>query len=72
MTDDKALASNIEMLKTVRGRISKMIDDGMSLEQVTAAKPTADLDPTFGDVSNSLGFVDRVYTSLTIAKGGKK
>jgi hypothetical protein len=52
------------MLKTVRDRVSEMIDKGMSLEQAIAAKPTADLDARYGDVANSLGFVDRVYTSL--------
>ena len=64
MADDDALRRYVEMLRTVRGRISKMIDEGMSVEEVIAAKPTADLDEIFGDVENSLGFVDRVYTSL--------
>lgn len=41
-----------------------MIDDGMSVEEAIAAKSTADLDETYGDVANSLGFIDRVYTSL--------
>ncbi len=64
VTDDAALRRYVEMLKTVRERISKLIDAGMSVEEVIAAKPTADLDEVFGDVANSLGFVDRVYTSL--------
>jgi len=64
VTDDAALRRYVEMLKTVRERISKMIDEGMSVEEVIAAKPTADLDELFGDVANSLGFVDRVYASL--------
>lgn len=64
VTDDDALRRYIEMLKTVRERVSKMIDEGMSVEEAIAAKPTADFDEVFGDVSNSLGFVDRVYTSL--------
>ena len=64
VTDDAALRHYVEMLKTVRKRISAMIDQGMSVEEVIAAKPTADLDATFGDVAKSLGFVDRVYTSL--------
>ncbi len=64
ITDDAALGRYVEMLKTVRGRVSKMIDEGMSVEAVIAAKPTADLDEVYGDVANSMGFVDRVYTSL--------
>jgi cyclase len=64
VADIDTLRSYIEMLKTVRERVSKMIDDGLSVEEVVAAKPTADLDALFGDESKSLGFVDRVYTSL--------
>jgi len=64
VTDYAAMQRYVEMLKTVRDRVSEMIDKGMSLEQVIAAKPTADLDARYGDVANSLGFVDRVYTSL--------
>jgi len=64
VTDDVALRRYVKMLKTVRKRISEMIDQGMGVEEIIAAKPTADLDEVFGDVENSLGFVDRVYTSL--------
>jgi glyoxylase-like metal-dependent hydrolase (beta-lactamase superfamily II) len=64
VTDDDTLRRYVEMLKTVRGRISKMIDEGMSIEEVIDAKPTADLDEVFGDVEKSMGFVDRVFTSL--------
>jgi hypothetical protein len=35
-----------------------------SVDEVIAAKPTEYLDAVFGDVANSLGFVDRVYASL--------
>jgi glyoxylase-like metal-dependent hydrolase (beta-lactamase superfamily II) len=68
VTNYAALQRYIEMLKTVRTRVSEMIDRGMSVAEVIAAKPTADLDETFGDVANSLGFVDRVYTSLKKGK----
>ena len=64
VTDRAALQRYVTMLKTVRDRVWDMIKKGKSVEQVIAAKPTADLDPTFGDVANSLGFVDRVYSSL--------
>lgn len=64
VTDDDALRRYIEMLKAVRERVSKMIDEGMSVEEAIAAKPTADFDEVFGDVADSLGFVDRVYASL--------
>lgn len=55
------LAAYISMLKTISLRIGGMISDGMTLEQVAAAKPTAQYDKTYGDPT---GFVDRVYTSL--------
>lgn len=64
ITDTDTLERYIAMLETVPERIAKMIADGLSVKEVVAAKPTADLDATFGDVANSLGFVDRVYASL--------
>ncbi len=64
VTNYAAMQRYVEMLKTVRTRVSEMIDQGMSVDEVVAAKPTADLDASFGDVANSLGFVDRVYASL--------
>ena len=45
-------------------RRSTLSAKGNEPEQTIAAKPTADLDARYGDVANSLGFVDRVYTSL--------
>jgi cyclase len=69
VTDAATLGRYIKMLKTVRGRIAEMIAKGMSVEEVVAAKPTADLDETYGDVANSLGFVDRVYASLKKIEG---
>ena len=65
VTDVAALERYIAMLETVRDRVSAMIDQGKSLEEVIAAKPTADFDGTYGPVEESLGFLDRVYTSLT-------
>jgi cyclase len=64
VTDDAALRRYVEMLKAVRSRISAMIDEGMNVDEVVAARPTEDLDAVFGDVADSLGFVDRVYASL--------
>ena len=64
ITDVPAFERYVEMLQTVRDRIAGMIEEGKSLEEVVAARPTHDFDATFGDVSASLGFLDRVYTSL--------
>ena len=38
----------LEMLKTVRGRMSKLIAEGKSLEEITRLKPNADYDETLG------------------------
>ena len=64
VTDYAHMKAYTEMLKTVRDRVSKMIDAGKSLEEVTASDPTAGFEDSFGDVSKSLGFINRVYTSL--------
>ena len=65
VTDMPDLAAYIEMLKTVRQRVKALIDEGKTMEEVMAADVTADLDEVYGDVSQSLGFINRVYTSLT-------
>ncbi|MCE2406892.1 MAG: MBL fold metallo-hydrolase [Pseudomonadales bacterium] len=65
VTDMPDLAAYIDMLKTVRQRVKALIDDGKSLVEVEAAHVTADLSERYGDVLQSLGFVNRVYTSLT-------
>ncbi len=56
------LAAYVTMLETVRNRINRMIDAGMSLEEVLSAAPTADFDENFG---NPARFIDRSYKSLS-------
>ena len=56
------LADYVAMLTTVRGRIAALIADGASLEQVAAAKPTAEWDAQRG---NPAYFINRSYASLT-------
>ena len=54
-----------DMLMIVRDRVQKMIDNGMTLAQVKAAKPTMDYDPLFGRQRGATArFVDAVYRSL--------
>ncbi|MDC0247496.1 MBL fold metallo-hydrolase [OCS116 cluster bacterium] len=52
----------VSMLKTIRGRILKMIDEGKSLQEVIDAKPTKDFDEKYPDWLGN--FVNRAYTSL--------
>lgn len=51
------------MLTTVRDRVQRMIDDGMTEDQVVAAAPTADLDAAWG--GDSERFVRGAYQSLS-------
>ena len=41
------------------------MDEGKTMEEIIAAKVTKDFDPRYGFESASLGFVNRVYTSLS-------
>jgi glyoxylase-like metal-dependent hydrolase (beta-lactamase superfamily II) len=54
-----------DMLATVRDRVKKQKDAGKSLAEVTAAKPTADLDAKWGNGSIKPDFfVNLVYSTL--------
>ena len=64
VTDTAALSRYIYMLKTVRSRIAAMIAEGKTMQEVMDAQPTADFDEVYGPETASLGFVNRVYTSL--------
>lgn len=64
VTDYAGLEAYIAMLTTVRDRVVKLIAEGKSMQAVIDVKVTADFDETYGDESASLGFVNRVYTSL--------
>ena len=64
VTDYAALEAYIAMLTTVRDRVAALLADGKSLNEVALAQVTADFDKHYGDVASSLGFVNRVYTSL--------
>jgi glyoxylase-like metal-dependent hydrolase (beta-lactamase superfamily II) len=56
------LVDYIDMLETVRDRISSMIDAGMTVEEVIAAAPTAGFDERYGD---PVRLIDRAYISLS-------
>jgi len=57
-----------EMVTIIRDRIQDMINKGMTLEQVKAARPTQDYDPRYGTTTGIWTtdmFVEAVYKSLT-------
>ena len=66
VTDYQALSDYIDMLTVIRDRIVKLIESGATLEEVYAAKPTAEYDEAQGD--NTL-VVNRAYMSLTHRRG---
>jgi glyoxylase-like metal-dependent hydrolase (beta-lactamase superfamily II) len=58
-----------DMLIILRDRIQKMIDSGMTLAQVKAAKPTMDYDPEYGrEPGVTARFVEAVFRSLSAKK----
>ena len=65
VTDAARLDEYIAMLETVRSRVQALIDAGKTKEEVVAANPAAEFEPVYGKEAASLGFLDRIYTSLT-------
>ncbi len=66
VTDRAKLARYIEVLTIVQGRVQALIDDGKSLQEIMAAKPTAEFDTEFQANEMMLpSFLSRVYASLT-------
>ena len=60
-----------EMVTIIRDRIQDMVNKGMTLEQVKAAKPTLDYDPRYGKTTGFWTtdlFVEAVYKSLSPKK----
>jgi glyoxylase-like metal-dependent hydrolase (beta-lactamase superfamily II) len=65
MSDAADVGYYRDMLMIIRDRIQAMIDKGMTLAQVKAAKPTMDYDPEYGrEPGVTSRFVDAVYRSL--------
>jgi cyclase len=60
-----------EMVTIIRDRIQDMVNKGMTLDQVKAAKPTFDYDPRYGKTTGFWTtdmFVEAVYKSLSPKK----
>jgi cyclase len=65
LADKAGLTKYHDMLATVRDRVKKAKDAGKSAEEVTAAKPTADLDAQWGTgFIKGDTFVNFVYSTL--------
>jgi len=69
LSDSSDVGYYRDMLMIIRDRIQSLIDRGMSLQQVKAAKPTMDYDPLYGRRPGvTARFVEVVYGSLTQGK----
>jgi glyoxylase-like metal-dependent hydrolase (beta-lactamase superfamily II) len=67
LSDTADVASYRNMVTMIRDRVQDMIDRGLTLEQVKAARPTMDFDRRYGSSSGSWTtdmFVEAVYRSL--------
>jgi hypothetical protein len=67
LSDTADVASYRNMLTMIRDRVQDMIDKGMTLQQVKAARPTMDFDRRYGSATGGWTtemFVEAVYRSL--------
>ena len=67
LCDEADVVEYRDMVTIVRDRVQDMIDRGMSLEEVQAARPTRDYDPRYGTDTGfwtTQDFVAAVYNSL--------
>jgi glyoxylase-like metal-dependent hydrolase (beta-lactamase superfamily II) len=67
VTNEWEVAEYRDMLVIIRDRVQAMIKNGATLNQVKAARVTADFDPRFGRTAGPWTtdmFVEAVYTSL--------
>ena len=67
VTNEWEVSEYRDMLVIIRDRVQSMIDRGATLQEVQAARPTADFDVRFGATSGPWTtdmFVEAVYTSL--------
>jgi glyoxylase-like metal-dependent hydrolase (beta-lactamase superfamily II) len=62
VTDRAALIAHRDMIVLMRDRVQQLIREGRTLEQIVAAKPTADHDATVG--ANADRFVQQLFEEL--------
>jgi len=62
VSDYAGLQAYIAMLEDLHGKISALVKQGLTLEEVVAANPTREYDAAQGDSTN---FVDRAYLSIS-------
>ena len=69
--DEMDVVEYRDMVKIVRDRVQDMIEKGMSIAQVRAARPTMDFDARYGAETGAWTttmFVDAVYRDVSAAR----
>jgi cyclase len=72
LADEHDLLEYRDMVTIIRDRIRQMVNDGMTLDQVRAARPAFEYEPRWGAQTGSWTtamFVEAVYNSLKEDKG---
>ena len=67
MCDEHEVVEYRDMVAIIRDRVQAMLKNGATVEQVKAARPTADYDSRYGATSGpwtTAKFVEAVYNSL--------
>jgi cyclase len=70
LSDRADVVNYRDMVTMIRGRIEDMVKNGMTLDQVQAAKPTLDFDGIYG-ADGGRKFTEVVYLELTKKPGSK-
>jgi len=69
IVDRNAVIAHRDMILAIRDRVAKMVDQGQTLDQVTAAKPTADYDSKVQEIGTTgTRFVGQLYAELKGAR----
>jgi len=64
LSDRADVVNYRDMVTMIRGRIQELVNNGMTLQQVQAAKPTLDFDGLYG-ADGGRRFTEIVYHELT-------
>lgn len=66
LSDSGDVAGYRDMVTIIRNRVEHLIEQGKTLEQVKAAKPSMDYDPRYGKEAGATDrFIEAIYRSLT-------
>ena len=66
VSNKEGLVAYTNMLRTINGRIQKMITDKSTLAQILATEPTKDFDDEYGNgFINNTAFVEMLYKDMT-------